>query len=58
MGKDEMKKGFICECGERHEFGMWVAAHWGERLVHTCPKCGRVHNVCRGRVTLKSGPKK
>ena len=48
-----MLKGFTCECGEFHEFGVWVAAHWSLSLVHTCDKCGRKHNVCRGLVTLK-----
>lgn len=47
-----MEKGFTCECGKFHEFGVWVAAHWRERLVHTCDSCGNVHSVCMGYATL------
>lgn len=41
-----------CECGAKHEFGVYVMAHWDETLVHTCQSCGRKHNVRRGLVTL------
>jgi hypothetical protein len=47
-----MTKGFTCECGKYHEFGVWVVAHWREPLTHTC-ECGRVHHVRLGVAVLK-----
>lgn len=52
----EMPKGFTCECGAIHEFGIWVMAHWNEALTHTC-ECGRQHDIRRGVAVLKK-PKK
>lgn len=34
-----------CECGKRHEFGVYVAAHSKEELTHTCDSCSAVHSV-------------
>lgn len=48
----ETPKGFGCECGKFHEFGVYVAAHWQEDLRHTCDKCGATHAVQRGHVRL------
>jgi len=53
-----MEKGFTCECGKFHEFGVWVAAHWDMPLVHTCDSCGAKHNVLRGMVSLKKKRKR
>ena len=53
MKETEIPKGFTCECGKFHDFGVYVMAHWSELLVHTCPECGRRHDVQRGRVALK-----
>ena len=45
----DMPEGFNCAtCGKRHEFGMYVAAHWDELLTHTCDSCGAQHHVQRG----------
>ena len=42
-----------CECGEKHQLsGVYLAAHWLESLVHTCPNCKRKHCVQAGEVTL------
>lgn len=55
---EEERQGFTCECGKFHVFGVYVMAHWDEKLIHTCPECDRVHQVCRGRATLQRSPKK
>lgn len=47
-------KGFTCECGKFHEFGVWVFAHWYEDLVHTCPECGAKHDILKGKATLSN----
>lgn len=37
--------GFICtKCGKRNEFGAYVAAHYQEKLIHTC-ECGKRSSV-------------
>lgn len=43
-----MAKGFTCECGRYEEFGGYVAAHWNEELIFTCPKCGKRHSIYKG----------
>ena len=40
-----------CSCGETYPLGMWVAAHWNERITHTCPKCGVKRWLCGGVLT-------
>ncbi len=50
-------EGFNCECGEHHDFGAWVAAHWDEELIHTCNNCGRSHTLHKGHITLNGKPK-
>jgi len=47
-----LPEGFTCECGTKHEFSSYVYAHWDVPLVHTCPECGRKHDVFRGKATL------
>lgn len=53
ISNNQQNEGFFCECGEFHEFGVYVMAHWDELLIHTCDKCGRQHEVKRGWVTPK-----
>jgi len=48
----DMPKGFTCECGKQHDYPAYVYAHWDVPLVHTCDKCGRQHDVLRGKATL------
>ena len=40
-----------CECGRVHTLGVYVAAHWDERLTHACD-CGRKHDIHGGFLTL------
>ena len=56
----KIPEGFTCECGQYHDFGVYVAAHSRDRLVHTCNKCGAKHSVCMYQVRLikKSASKK
>lgn len=49
-------KGFVCECGKRHDFVGYVYAHWDIELSHTCP-CGRKHIIYSGIVWLMDGEK-
>ncbi len=58
MPNKETPKSWTCECGKVHEFGVWVAAHWTERLTHMCEICGAEHEVHRGIVTLKMAGKR
>lgn len=46
-----MTRGFVCECGERHEFSGYVYAHWRTDLVFTCPKCIAEYKVLEGTAT-------
>jgi hypothetical protein len=46
-----MKDGFTCECGKAHKYSAYVAAHWRERLLHTCD-CGAKHSIREGIVKL------
>ena len=48
--KNDMPKGFKCECGKEHEFTPYVYAHWREILVHTC-ECGIKHEILAGTVS-------
>lgn len=41
---------YKCSCGAKHMFSTWVYAHWDEKLVHVCDKCGRKHQLCQGGV--------
>ena len=43
-----------CECGKKHELGYpYVAAHWGESLIHTCTTCGAKHLIRNGWLKLE-----
>ena len=54
----EQPTGFTCQtCGKRHGFGVYVAAHWEDALIHTC-ECGAKHLLRRGRVTQTRKGKK
>lgn len=46
--KEELAKGFTCDCGEFHRFSPWVHAHWDIELKFVCPLCGRQYAVQRG----------
>lgn len=50
------EKGYTCKkCGTRHEFNVYVYAHWNVALNHTCEECGSVHVILRGRAHLQNG---
>jgi len=49
--------GYTCKCGQYHPAGSYGAAHWQERLLHTCDNCGRQNTIKAGRI-LKSKPLK
>lgn len=40
---------WACQCGAKHSFGHWAAAHWDEGFVHDCD-CGLRHTFVAGRV--------
>lgn len=48
----KVKKGFTCKCGRYEEFGLYVAAHWDEQLIFTCPDCEKRYKVLRGIAKL------
>lgn len=49
---EDFARSFKCsECGKNHQFTMYVLAHWGERLLHTCD-CGAQHSIRHGRARL------
>jgi hypothetical protein len=52
MTEQTQPSGFTCECGTFHIFGVYVATHWRECLVHTCDVCKAEHDVQCGVVTL------
>jgi hypothetical protein len=37
-----------CSCGEKHNWPMYVFAHWQDGLKHTCEKCGSKTFICEG----------
>ncbi len=50
----KLPEGFQCtSCGTKHEFGVWVYAHWSEDIVHTC-SCGQRHSLLKGHVKALS----
>ena len=53
-----LDKPWKCECGKKHEFGSYVAAHWREALDHTCDECRAVHVVQNGWLRLEKKGKK
>lgn len=48
----ELGKPWECECGKSHELGGYVAAHWNDKLIHTC-ECGRKHIIENGTLSLE-----
>ena len=43
---------WTCHCGtEQPKPGVWVAAHWFERLKHACKQCGTERTLVRGLLT-------
>lgn len=46
--KEELPKGFACECGKEHRFPLYVYAHWSNVLNFTCPDCGATYAIVRG----------
>ena len=47
----ELGKPWECECGEEHELGTYVVAHWDVKLIHTCD-CKRKHSLQSGCLRL------
>jgi len=54
---DEEYKDICPYCKAERRFDPWVFAHWNERLVTTCPQCGKQYAACRG-ITMKMKQKK
>jgi len=48
----DLEKGYTCECGKFHEYPVYVYAHWGIELAHTCDECKRKHMILEGLATL------
>jgi hypothetical protein len=49
-------KGYECQCcKKRHEFPLYVYAHWDEALEHTC-ECEARHEILRGKVRMTAFP--
>lgn len=55
--KKSLAKGFKCECGEWHDFVVYVYAHWDDTLYHKCLDCGRQHSIMGGKAKLIGGPR-
>lgn len=58
QASEALPKGFTCVCGEYHKFPVYVFAHWQERLIYTCKKCGACYGVLGGRARIKRGKEK
>lgn len=50
-------RGFVCECGARHEFPAYVFAHWSHELLFKCDKCQAGYTIQNG-CAITSGVKK
>jgi hypothetical protein len=46
----KLAKGYVCSCGHREKFTVYVLAHWDDELVHTCEKKKKKNLCLRGRV--------
>ena len=44
----ELETGYVCDCGQFHEFIPYVYAHWTIDLDHFCTECGRTNRVREG----------
>lgn len=42
-----------CECGKKHEIGVYALAHWSIPLIHTCETCGATHILQNGWLKLE-----
>ena len=42
--KEAEPRYWVCECGVKHQFGGWYAAHTHLQLQHTC-ECGLIHQT-------------
>ena len=49
--KIDVDEGWTCHCGAEQIPSVWVAAHWHERLTHTCNGCGTKRALFRGVLT-------
>lgn len=58
MNESTQRSGFTCQCGEYHEFSIWVHAHWNELLTFTCPTCNAKYDILRGIAMLDKRQKK
>ena len=45
----ELLKGFTCECGKYHKYGMYYYAHYDEAMIFTCPDCGTQYRLLKGK---------
>lgn len=51
MTEEALPKGYYCgACETFHRFGMWVYAHWDERITGVCQHCGAVNHIEAGEV--------
>lgn len=58
MRKEPEAKQLVCKCGHIEKFPLYVFAHWTERLDFTCPNCGAVWWIQRGKGKMVQGPSK
>lgn len=51
-------RGFVCECGARHIYPVYVYEHWSEQLNFTCDDCGLAYRIrygdasCKGKIAV------
>jgi hypothetical protein len=50
--QSKLPSGFTCDCGVTHKYPGYVYAHWRNKIVHTCDRCERKHNILMGKATL------
>jgi hypothetical protein len=56
--KEKLTQAFECACGKEERLGVYVFAHYQDKLLHTCD-CGRVNVIQNGVVlTPVKAPKK
>lgn len=54
----KVDEAWTCQCGaEQPKPGVWVAAHWSERLTHHCDACGTERTLVRGQLTTPKARK-
>lgn len=47
--KNRTTTGFLCTCGKRHDFPLYVFAHWKARLSCICG-CGQHYEIYSGKI--------